>query len=228
MSENKEQASSTQSEETTTTDKVATTTDTTSEPADDGKSFVSKSASDSPPAGDGAAEGDGKGEDAAPEPVALTDIKLPEGVQLNEEAGKEFVDLLNNGELSRVELAQKLVDIQVRLQKEASDAISQEWNATWEKWTRELNEHPEVGGDKQKGVQQEIGKLIRQYYPEQEKALLEAFDLTMAGNNPHIVAFLARVAKALVREGTAEPGQAATAKSTGTFAQRLFPDLAKE
>ena len=50
-------------------------------------------------------------EAAQPEPLKAEDITIPEGVEVDAELGKSFVDILNDEKLSRKELAQKLFDL---------------------------------------------------------------------------------------------------------------------
>lgn len=147
-----------------------------------------------------------KAEVPKPEPVApltLTDFKLPEGFEADAPLQEEFVGILNDATLSRAQLAQKLVDLQAKAVTTASERGSKEFADLQTKWKDEITADAEIGGAKLDGHLANISKMLDKFGTADARA---AFDATGAGNNPHIVRMLAKVA-ALVNEPGPVSGQ---------------------
>lgn len=155
-------------------------------------------------------------------PLTSEDLSFPEGVEVKEEVRGEFLDILNNREITPAEQAQKLVDLQMRLSQEASEAGSTAWTEMQTQWQDEVRNDPEVGGAQLDGVLLNVGKVVEQYgTPE----LREVFDLTGAGNNIHVVKFLNAIAKDMT-EGGHVSGTVAP-KPTDPAAS-LYPSMANK
>jgi hypothetical protein len=91
-----------------------------------------------------------------------------------------------------------------------------------EQWSNEVNADPDVGGDKLAPTTGAIAKIIDKYGT---KELRQAFDLTGAGNNLHVIKFLAKIAKDLT-----EPGPGPSSLPAGvekSLAQKLYPEQGK-
>lgn len=162
-----------------------------------------------------------KAEEASSEFVPLTaeDITFPEGVEVQEGARDEFLDILNNREISPAEQAQKLVDLQTRLAREASETSSAGWDQMQTQWQDEVRADPEIGGAKLDGVLTNVAKIVDQYGGAE---LRQVMDLTGAGNNIHVIRFLNNIAKDL-NEGGAVTGT--PPRSSGDAASRLYPSM---
>lgn len=173
--------------------------------------------SDPPKAGDPP-----KQEPAAPEPLTLEQIKFPEGFTVDEDASKGFLEVMNDDKLTGAERAQKLVDLQTGLMQKMAEANYAEWTAMQTQWQDEVRADPDIGGDKLEPALGEISKLVDRYgSPE----LRQAFDLTGAGNNRHVIKFLHKIAKDL---GEGGPVLGAPSQSKDSLADRLYPSMKKQ
>lgn len=155
-------------------------------------------------------------------PLTAEDITIPEGLEVNETLRDEALAIVNNRELSPKEQLQGLIDLQGKLAKEASEAISETWVKTQEAWQNEVKSDPTIGGDKLQSTLNAVNKLVSEYgSPE----LIEVFATTGAGNNVHVIKFLNSVAGKLLEGGPVIP-TAPTSQETSA-AERLFPSMKK-
>lgn len=155
-------------------------------------------------------------EEDAPAALTAEALALPEGFEVNQPRMDEFLGVMNNADMKPEERAQALINLYADTMKEASEKGSQLWNETQDTWAKECEALPEIGGGKLPETLGGISKLLTEYSGggEEEKQLRDVFEITGAGNNPHMVKFLDRMAKALVKEGSpASGGPAATSKS---------------
>lgn len=88
--------------------------------------------------------------------------------------------------------------MQHRLSQEASDAGSQAWNDMQTTWQ---NEARTTLGDAFEASMTDIGGLVQEFGSDE---LRQVMDLTGAGNNVHVIQFLAKVAGVL-KEGRPTP-----------------------
>jgi len=160
--------------------------------------------------------------DTKTNPFKVEEIKFStEGASVDPEVASDFAAVVNEFGIPRNAIA-KLVALQEKVMTANSEAGSRAWSETQDKWTEEVQKDPEIGGQKWPEVQGRIGQLLDTYgSPE----LREAFDLTGAGNNPHIVRFMSKVAHILNESGfiSANPGNS-PAKSA---AEILYPNQGK-
>lgn len=196
--------------------------------ADPKPSLISGGEGDPPADGDPKpGEGDPKPAegDPAPEPLTAESFKvpegMPEGVELDPESLGNFVEILNDGELSKQELGQKLIDMQLNMmldaEKAAAEASQSAWDATTEKWVEECKALPEIGGDNVEKSLAQIKNGLTQLGATKET--FEAFDITGAGSHPEIVKILFAATKHLA-EGPAVQGDPPADKLSQ--ADRLF------
>ena len=178
----------------------------------------------------------------APEPAKPTDkpgvpekyeFKAPEGFDLNEtvvtEASTLFKDLgLNN------EQAQRLVDFQAKLQKDAADAPYAAYDAMREGWQNEVKADPALG-PKLPQIKETIGRALDTLGdPTLVTSFREAMNLTGAGDHPAFIKAFYKMAQAVV-EGSpvrgANPsphGQSATGRTERpSVAAAMYPNLTK-
>jgi hypothetical protein len=103
-----------------------------------------------------------------------------------------------------------------------SEAGSRSWNELQDKWASEVRADPEIGGQNWPKVESQIGGLLDTFgSPE----LREAFDLTGAGNNPHVVRFMSKVASVLSEGGFISSNP--TGGEVKSPAQILYPNQGK-
>lgn len=160
------------------------------------------------------------------EVITLENITLPEGITIDEPVMGSFLEIMNNAELTAQERVQKLVDLQSEVQRAAAEEPGKVWEETQDGWRREAEAHPVIGGNKLAGTLQGVSKLIESYGGDatEQKALRQVMDFTGAGNNPHVIAFLSRVAGKLVVEGGPVIGSPTSEASGASLAQRMFPN----
>lgn len=152
----------------------------------------------------------------APVPLTVEDIVLPEGFTADESLQTEFVELMNNTELSPKDRANALVALQAKAITAASEASSAAWTEMQDQWRGEVKADL---GDKLEPTLSAVGKLITEYgSPE----LVGVFDLTGAGNNLHVIKFLSTIASKLTEGGYTSGMPAATET---TAAERMFPSM---
>lgn len=167
-------------------------------------------------------EGEQQQEAAEFVPITAEDITFPEGLEVNETLRDEALAIVNNRELSPKEQLQGLIDLQGKLAKEASEAISETWKTTQTAWQEEVKADPTIGGDKLPATLAAVNKLVTEYGDDK---LVEAFALTGAGNNVHVIKFLNAMAGKLL-EGGAVPASSPSNQDEDA-ASRLFPSMKK-
>lgn len=155
-------------------------------------------------------------------PLTAEDITIPEGLEVSETYRDEALTIINNRELSPKDQLQGLVDLQGKLAKEASEAISETWATTQKTWQDEVKADPTIGGDKLPATLSAVNKLVTEYGDDK---LVEAFALTGAGNNVHVIKFLNAMAGKLLEGGPVPAGGPTNQDSTA--AERLFPSMKK-
>lgn len=153
-------------------------------------------------------------------PLTAEDITFPEGLEVSDAMRDEALGIINNRELSPKEQLQGLIDLQGKLAKEASDTISETWATTQKEWQDEVKTDPTIGGDKLPATLAAVNKLVTEYGDDK---LVEAFALTGAGNNVHVIKFLNTIAGKLL-EGGAVPASSPSNRE-GDAASRMFPSM---
>lgn len=157
--------------------------------------------------------------EAAPAaPFDVKSLKLPEGFTLDEKLGGEFSALLNDDKLSRGDLAQKLVDMQIAREKATAEEGERRFVQLQEQWVDAVKKDPEVGGDKFDASLSAVGRLVDKYGTKEAR---EAFTATGAGNNPHIFKMLVKMAGDL-NEGAPVSGAPA---STADLMTSMYPTM---
>lgn len=164
--------------------------------------------------------GEAEAEAEAPAPLTAESLTVPEGVSPELISG--FLEIMNDGELSREALAQKLVDYQVAAQtagNEAAMAAAQTlWDDTQSQWQAEARGLPELGGEALPATLATIKRGLSAVGA--DKATFEALDLTGAGNHPAIIKVLHALTKNL-SEGGPISGSPPAGKLSQ--AERMFP-----
>lgn len=147
---------------------------------------------------------DGTTEPDAPAPSApvvepapaLTaeDVTLPEGFIAEGEVMEEFLTFANDLGLDK-DKASALVGLHAKVLESAQTAAATEWQKLQDTWIAEAKALPQIGGDKLDESLSVIAKAIDKYGSPEAK---EAFTITGAGNNPHIIKLLHSMASKLV------------------------------
>lgn len=132
----------------------------------------------------------------APKPLAAADIKIPDGFSVDDAGMTSFLEVMNDQSLSGADRAQKLLDMQIAREQAASEQGMKAWTDLQEQWQKTVKDDPEIGGAKYDETVSNIGRLLDKYKVPQETR--DAFNVTGAGNNPHIVRFLNSIAKDLI------------------------------
>lgn len=141
------------------------------------------------------AHSEDKAEEAQSEGLTAGDIALPEGAEYDEELGKSFLEILNDGKLSRKELAQKLFDLyqsqSVKLLEglKAADAekvkkFTADMAAEKAEWVKQCEGDKEYGGQKWEASQAVINRGCAQIATPEAVKLMQAYNLN---THPEIV-----------------------------------------
>jgi hypothetical protein len=153
------------------------------------------------------------------EPLTLESFKIPEEFSVDEEAKSSFVDILNDDKLSAADRAQKLIDLQVGVMTKAANAISEQWNTQQTTWQSEVRADPEIGGANLEPTLGKINVLLDKYGSTELRGV---FDLTGAGNNPHMIKFLSKIANDLGEGGPVLGGPPA---AQAPLANKMYPSM---
>lgn len=154
-------------------------------------------------------------------PLAETDIKVPEGFELDKDMMSKYLGIMNNQELNAAERSQQLVDLYAGATKAASERISAAFTEMQQQWQEEVFNDKEYGGDKLEPVLGRIDKLLVAYGSPELRQVLAG---TGAGNSIHLVRFLAKISDQL-SEGTPLPGGATSPQVS--LAEKLYPTMSK-
>lgn len=187
-----------------------------------------------------AAASDGEGtpesEDAAkpegekPPPPVLTaesyaDLKIGEEFTVDETALGAAKDIFAEAQVPP-EAAQKLLDLytsNIKAATEAAQKATQEsFTALNTKWATETNALPEFQGEAKKQTLAILGRTMDEFGSPEAR---EAFNLTGAGNNPHIVRYILSLAQAVVEGSPTSQGAPVTTdpRKGKSLGQRLYP-----
>lgn len=153
-----------------------------------------------------------------PEEIKFSDPSF----KVDPEMGAALAAVVNKFGISRDAVAE-LMSLQEKATLANSEAGSRDWAKTQEEWTAAVMKDPELGGSKWPQVQTQIGTLMDTFgTPE----LRQAFDLTGAGNNPHVVRFMSKVAAQLTESGFISSGKGGGGQKTD--AEILYPNQGKQ
>lgn len=140
---------------------------------------------------------------AEEEKFSAEQITLPEGVEYDAVLGQSFADILNNGNLSRKELGQKLVDLylsQNMKMLEGLKAAEAESVKTFEaelarekaEWLKQCKADTEYGGQNWEGSQAVIDRGCKLLATPEAVSLMQRYNLN---THPEIVRMFYRAGK---------------------------------
>ncbi len=156
-----------------------------------------------------------------PEPLTVESYNIPEGTEIDTDTLGSFTELMNNNELSRADLAQGIIDLQIettqKAMESATEAAQTLWNGTQTTWQDEARALPNIGGDHMDKTLATIKKGLETVGA--TKDTFAAMDLTGAGNHPEII----RVLHALtVNLGEGGPVRGSQTQVPRTQADKMF------
>lgn len=158
--------------------------------------------------------------DPAPQLLTAEAFKLPDGVEIDQPSMEKFLGIMNDKDMTPAARGQALLDLQTQMAQAASEAGSQAWTEMQTQWQNDVRNDPEIGGAKLDANLASIGKLIDQYGSDELRAVM---DLTGAGNNVHVVKFLANVARQLTEGGPVQSAQPPATQQS--LASILYPTM---
>lgn len=155
--------------------------------------------------------------------AASYDFILPEGVSVDEASMTTLKETLAKSQVPP-EVGQSLIDLHIAELNRSAEAFAAQqteaWTSTLDEWKAAINADPELGGSKKATVTASIANAFDLYGTPEAR---QAFDVTGAGWNPHIIKFIHKMALAL-SEGTHVPSNGPSAKRGSTPAAVLYPD----
>ena len=128
-----------------------------------------------------------KKEEGAPESYA--DFTVPEDMEVDKAMLEMFSPLAKELNLSQ-ENAQKLVDLQAKGLKDATDAHVKSWADAMGKWKDEVKADKEIGGDSFGQTQSNVTLALKTFGTEK---LGEILEVTGVGNHVELVRFFDKV-----------------------------------
>lgn len=158
-------------------------------------------------------------------PLTAADYTIPEGfTPLSDELSGEFLGLANELKLPK-EGVQKLVDLQAKVMREASERGSTQFAELQTTLQNEVKADPEIGGDKLVPNLTKIEGLLTRFGDDKVR---EVFHITNAGNYLPMVRFMAKIADAIGEAGPVggAPG-GGTENTEDARAKRLYPSMTK-
>jgi len=169
---------------------------------------------------------------AAAEPTApltvdsYADLSLGEGLTADDTALTSAKEIFAEAQLPP-EAAQKLLDLYTTNLKTASEAAARATQESFtnlnSQWLEATNALPEMQGEAKKQTLAILGRTMDEFGSPEAR---EAFNLTGAGNNPHIVKYILSLAQAVVEGGPTPAGAPVTTdpRKGKSLGQRLYPN----
>jgi hypothetical protein len=160
-------------------------------------------------------------EEVKVEPLTVEQLSAPEGFEIQPELASEFLEILN-GEMAPGDKANAFLALHAKTISAAQEADSKAWDEMQTKWKDEVKADPDIGGAKLQPTITNIGKLISEFGNDDLK---EVFNFTGAGNNPHMIKFLNKIADKLTEGNFFKAGTPAGADDPDAAARRMYPSM---
>ena len=152
--------------------------------------------------GEGEGEGEGSDEESSEDaPEEYGDFTTPEGFEISDEDLKSFHETAKDMNLSQ-DQAQKLLDLQANLAMDQHKKVMDNWEAMQDTWVNDVKSDSEIGG---KNFDQSMANAQKARTAFGSPDLVEALEMTGAGNHPEIVRFFARVGAAISEDSMHTP-----------------------
>ncbi len=159
---------------------------------------------------------------AVTETFDVAALKIPDNFKLADEAKTQLSTALAGLPPER---AQSLFDLHAaevqRIAKASLDANVTAWNDLTTRWRGEIEADPVIGGANVPKTKAAISRLVNEF-GDGGSGVREALNLTGAGNNPHLVRFLHKVASKLY-EGGPVNGSPANGAAPPNMADVFYP-----
>ena len=173
-------------------------------------------------------------EAAQVEVLKTEDITIPDGVEVDAELGKSFVDILNDEKLSRKELAQKLFDLYQSQSIKLLDGLKAAETAKTKKytedmaaekaeWMKQCEADKEYGGQKWEASQAVINRGCEHLATPEAVKLMQAYNLN---THPEIVRMFYRAGLLAGEDKSAVTGNGNTKPNDPAMA--IFGESLKE
>lgn len=167
------------------------------------------------------------------EPLTTEDIKLPDGATYDEELSKSFLDILNDGKLTRKELGQKLFDLynaQGVKMLESLKAAEIEKGKKFEadlatekaEWLKQCQSDKEFGGQNWESSRAVIARGCKQLATPEAVRLMQSYNLN---THPEIVRMFYRAGKLAGEDKSQVTGNAGKPRDA---AQIIFGESLRE
>lgn len=178
---------------------------------------------------------DKDGKDGKAEVPETYELKMPEGMTLDEAALAEAAPVFKELGLKQ-DQAQKLADVYAKQVQKLQAQSTEAWKKQHEGWVKSMVGDAEYGGDGKLAVKdgrlagassELIGRAINKIGGEQAHAFKEMLDMTGAGNHPEMARFLYRVGK-MVGEGSLVRGDAAAPARDSRPEEVLYTSMQKK
>lgn len=155
--------------------------------------------------------------DTLVEPDAFKEALGEEFEITDEEAFGKFLEAVNNA-TSREELARELLSVYSESLETAVKATAETFEQMQTQWQEQVKTDPTYGGD---NLDQSLANAKSVAMEYGGKEFLQLLNLTGAGNNLSMIAFLNKVHEAMPKEGAPVSGTPTQAQRS--LAERLFP-----
>jgi len=137
---------------------------------------------------------------AAPAPLTVSDLTVPEGMTIEAEGGEKFIGLMNNAELSAKDRAQGLLDLHraeiERVHRQALEHQRQTWDDLNAGWRDQLRNDPIIGGNRlHTNLSKAKGMIEEHLSPDDATNLLRHVDANGMGNFPPFIRLLVSLAE---------------------------------
>ena len=159
--------------------------------------------------------------DGQQEAAEYTDFTVPEGVEMNAEVVAEFKAIAKELGIPQ-ESAQKLIDLQVRMESGRTEAIQKAIADQSRQWAETIKADKEFGGEKFDQTKAVAIKAVERYGSPELRSLLNESGL---GNHPEMVKLFHRVGQSISEDGLVLPGTQSNTTSNKRTADVLFGDI---
>jgi len=161
-------------------------------------------------------------ESTQPEAVTAADIKMPEGVEIDQAQMDKFLGVVNDASLTPQARADQLANLHQELVDKAFEDYAKDWIARQKADGEAIKVDPYIGGKNWEQSQTYFAQVLNEFAPPE---LITEINKTGIGNNIHFAKFLVNVGKAM-SEGNPVVGDPTSGEQL-TAAQKLYPDQGK-
>lgn len=146
------------------------------------------------------------------------DLKVPDGMTLDESALAEFDPVARELNLSN-EQAQKLADIYSKRMTELAQRQQESWKETTAKWVDNVKADKEIGGQNLDTSVRHAQAALTKFGTPELKAQMDA---TGMGNHPELVRVFARIGKAMAEDTFVQSSRDGVQSDP---AKKMFPSM---